>query len=131
MPAFIPDYSKGYYDRSLYQRYRSQAYKEDLWAAQYFYLVREAPLPIDNFLVTATVPAGMPTYAVMTYLPGDTAEETASNKFFHERKLEMTRHIAGGEMKKPPVLCTESDCTLGFPVDKPKFVADALMSFGI
>lgn len=130
MPVFIPS-DKGYFDQSLYPRFHSQSYKEDLWARQYLSLVHDASEPISNYTVTAIVPSGMPVFSVMIDVPGDTAEEKASNDFYKSRKLEMVNHIAGGNLTKPPVWCTESDCSLGFPVLKSKFAADALISFGI
>ena len=131
MPIFIPNDFKGYFDKSLFQRYRSQGFKEDFWAIQHFEILREAAKPIDKYLVTATVPLGIPTYTVMTDDPGHTADEKASSDFYKARKLEMANHIAGGNLTMPPVWCTESDCSQGFPVDKPEFTASALISFGI
>lgn len=130
MPIFIPK-DKGYFDQSLYSRFHSQSYKEDLWARQYLSLVHDRSEPINNYTVTATAPSGMPVFSVMVDLPGDTPEEKASNEFYKTRKLEMVNHIARGNLTKPPVWCTESDCSLGFPVLKSKFSADALISFGI
>lgn len=130
MPILIPR-DKSHFDQSLYPRFRSQSYKEDLWARQYLALVHDASQPINNYTVTATVPSGMPVFSVMVDLPGVTAEEKASNDFYKSRKLEMVNHIARGNITKPPVWCTESDCTLGFPVLKSRFAADALISFGI
>lgn len=130
MPIFIPK-DKGYFDQSLYPRFHYQSYKEDLWARQYLSLVHDRFEPINNYTVTATVPSGMPVFSVMVDVPGDTPEEKASNEFYKTRKLEMANHIARGNLTKPPVWCTESDCSLGFPVLKSKFSTDALISFGI
>lgn len=130
MPVFIPS-DKDYFDQSLYPRFRSQSFKEDLWARQHLALVHQASEPINNYTVTATVPSGMPVFSVMIDVPGDTAEKKASNAFYKSRKLEMVNHIAGGNLTKPPVWCTANDCSLSFPVLKPRFAADALISFGI
>ncbi|MCJ1466842.1 hypothetical protein MMC07_005463 [Pseudocyphellaria aurata] len=130
MPIFVPT-DKTYFDQSLYPRFHSQSFKEDLWARQYFALVHDASKPIDNYTVTATVPSGIPVFSVMTDVPGDTAEEKASNEFYKSQKLELANHVAGGKLTKEPVWCTESDCSLDFPVLKPRFAADALIGFGI
>ena len=130
MPIFVPS-DKGYFDQSLYPRFKHQSYKEALWARQYFALVHDASEPIDNYTVTTTVPSGMPVFSVMVDVPGDTAEEKARNDFYKSRKLEMANHIARGNLTKPPVWCNESDCSLGFPVLKSSFAADALIRFGI
>lgn len=131
MPIFIPNHAKGYFKKSLYPRYRSQGMKEDFWALQYYALRRMASEPINPYLVTATVPSGMPTYAAMVNVPGHTPDEQASNDFYRTRKLAMANHIAGGNLTRPPVFCAESDCTQGFTFDKPEFTANVLIGFGI
>ncbi len=131
MPIFIPKYSKGYFEQSLYPYYHAQSLKEDLWARQYFAIMQLAANPIDDYLVTATVPPGLPTFSIMVDLPGNTTDEKASNQYYKARKLDMMNHMAGGNLTKPPVWCTEYDCTQGFPVDKPKLTAEWLVSFGI
>ncbi len=131
MSIFIPADSAGYYDQSLYSRYRAQGMKEDMWAYQYYYLVNEASSPIDNYLVSTTAPAGMRVYAVMTYNAGSPSTNNASNEFYRERKLEMANHIAGGNLSLPVVWCENANCSLSVPVYQPGWTADALMSLGI
>lgn len=85
--------------------------------------------PIDQYLVTAVVPTGVPTYAVLTDKPSWTDEP--SNDFIRTTKLNMYNHIAGGNLNLPPIYCKDSDCTLGFPVNKTEWTASAIMSFPI
>jgi hypothetical protein len=131
MPIFIPANSTGYFDQSLFPRFRAQGMKEDLWAFQYYSLLDMASGSIDNYLVNTTTPAGMDVYALMTYNAGSPVTDNASNDFYRNTKLGMVNHIAGGNLTAPVVWCKEADCTLGFPVDKPAWTASALMSLGI
>jgi hypothetical protein len=128
MPVFNPGNSTGYFDQSLYSRYRAQGMKEDFWAYQYYELIHEESTSIDNYLVTATVPKGMEVYSVMTYNAGS---DDASNAFYRETKLDMVNHIAGGNLSSPVVWCNDTDCSLSFPVNKPRWTAQALISLGI
>ena len=128
MPVFNPGNSTGYFDRSLYSRYRAQGLKEDLWAYQYYTLIQEEATSIDNYLVTTTAPRGMNIFSVMTYNAGTDA---ASNAFYREAKLDMVNHIAGGNLSLPVVWCNDADCSLSFPVNKPQWTAQTLMSLGV
>lgn len=131
MPIFIPDYSPGYFDQSLYPYYRAQSFKEDFWALQYLYLLALRSKPIDDYLVTAAVPPGLPTFTIMTDILGNSTDEKASNKYYKEQKLAMMAHIAGGKLTQEARFCTEWNCTLGFPVDKPQWTAREIVGFGI
>jgi len=131
MPVFIPDNSTGYFDQSLFPRHRAQGMKEDMWAYQYYELIRQASSSIDNYLVNTTVPAGMKVYALMTFDSGGPTGDAASNNFTRETKLDMVNHIAGGNLSASVVWCSSPDCSLSFPVNKPGWTADALMSLGI
>ena len=131
MPVFIPANSTGYFDKSVYSRFRAQGVKEDMWALQYYLLIQEASTSIDNYLINTTAPNGMAVYAVMTYNAGNPATDDASDDFYRETKLDMANHIAGGNLSAPVVWCNTSDCSLSFPVDKLEWTANALMSLGI
>lgn len=131
MPIFVPNDPKGYYDQSLYNRFRSQAYKEDLWALQYLALVRMASEPIDDYLARTTVPQNMPTYAIITKHTAEPATDNGKTNFYLTSMLDMANHMAGGNLTLPPVLCEELDCSQGNPVTKPQWTADAIMSFPI
>lgn len=128
MPVFNPANSTGYFDQSLYSRYYAQGLKEDLWAYQYYELIQEESSSIDNYLVTTIAPQGMNVYSAMTY---DAGTDAASDAFYRETKLDMVNHIAGGNLSLPVVWCTDTDCSLSFPVNKPQWTAQTLMSFGI
>lgn len=86
-----------------------------------------AAKPIDTYLVTTTVPPGVSTYAILTDKPSWTDE--ASNDFARTTKLDMYNHIARGNLTRPPVFCTDGDCTLGFPVNKTEWTASAIVGF--
>jgi hypothetical protein len=131
MPVFLPSNSTGYFDQSLYPRYRAQGMKEDFWAYQYYALLYEAASPIDNYLVNTTAPQGMKVVAAMTYNASTTTIENASDEFSRQTKVAMANHIAGGNLSLPVVWCTDADCSLSFPVNKPGWTADALISFGV
>lgn len=127
MPIFVPDFSHGYFDQSFYERFRSQSFKEDFWAYQYLQLVDMARKPIDDYLVTTTVPSGLSTYAILTDKPSWNDE--ASNDFARATKLDMYNKIARGNLTLPPVFCKDPDCTLGFPVNKTDWTANAITGF--
>jgi hypothetical protein len=131
MPAFVPSNSTGYFDQSLYPRYRAQGMKEDFWANQYYTLLYEAASSIDDYLVNTTAPQGIEVFAAMTYNASTTTTEYASDEFSRQTKVAMANHIAGGNLSLPVVWCTDADCSLSFPVNKPGWTADALMSFGL
>ena len=131
MPIFIPSNSTGYFEQSLFQRFRAQGMKEDMWAYQYYVLLQETSTSIDNYLVNTTAPGGIAVYAIMTYDAGNPSTDTASNEFYRETKLDMVNHIAKGNLTAPVAWCNSSDCSLGFPVDKPGWTANALISLGI
>jgi hypothetical protein len=126
MPVFIPANSTGYFDQSLYPRYRAQGMKESMWAYQYYSLLDEVSSSIDNYLVNTTTPTGMGVYALITYNSGN-----PSNDFYREAKLSMANHIAGGNLSSPVVWCEYVNCSLSFPVNNPIWTANALMSLGI
>jgi hypothetical protein len=131
MPVFIPANSSGYYARSLYPRFRAQGMKEDMWAYQYYMLLKQASSSVDDYLVNTTAPKDMGVYALMTYNSGNPPTDDASNEFYRDTKLDMVSHIAGGKLKKPTIWCNESDCSLGFPVNKPMWTASALINLGV
>jgi hypothetical protein len=131
MPVFIPANSTGYYDQSLYPRFRAQGMKEDIWAMQYYLLLQEASTSIDNYLINTIAPDGIDVYAVMTYNAGNPTTDIASDDFYRKTKLDMANHIAGGNLSEPVVWCNTSDCSLSFPVNKPEWTANALMDLGI
>lgn len=87
-----------------------------------------ASQPIDNYLANTTVPAGMPTYAVLSKKPIDTVPDEGSNAFYLASVLDLANHVAGGELTLPPVYCTEDDCSQGFLGER---VADVIMSLPI
>lgn len=131
MPIFVPANSTGYYDQSLYQRYRAQGMKEDMWAYQYYSLLEMATSPIDDYLATTSAPRGVGVHTIMTYNARSPNTDNASNDFYRETKLQMVNHIAGGTLSSPVVWCKDVDCSLLFPVNKPRWTANALMSLGI
>lgn len=131
MPIFIPANSTGYFDQSLYQRYRAQGMKEDLWAYQYYSLRSELSIPINDYLINTTVPTGMGVHAIMTYNAGSPTNDNASNNFYRETKLSMANHIAGGNLSSPVVWCKDTNCSMLFPVNSPGWTANALISLGI
>lgn len=131
MPVLNPANSMGYFDQSLYPRYRAQGMKESMWAYQYYSLVDEASSSIDNYLVNTTAPTGMGVYALMTYNSGNPPTDNDSNDFYRETKLNMANHIAGGNLSSPAVWCKNANCSLSFPVNNPVWTANALMSLGI
>jgi hypothetical protein len=131
MPLFVPADSTGYFDQSLYPRYRAQGMKEDMWAYQYYSLLDQASSSIDKYLVNTTAPLDMGVYALMTYNAGSPSTNEASNAFYRQAKLEMANHIAGGNLSSPVIWCKDSDCSLSFPVRKAEWTASALMSLGI
>jgi len=128
MPIFVPSNSTGFSDVSLFSRFRAQGMKEDFWAYQYYTLIQEQSTGLDEYLVNTTVPEGIKVHALMTYNASTDPESAA---FYRNTKLEMVQNIAGGNLSAPVVWCLESDCSLGFPVDKPMWTAEALMSLGI
>jgi hypothetical protein len=128
MPVFNPGNSTGYFDQSLYSRYRAQGLKEDMWAYQYYSLIQEEAGTIDDYLVTTTAPKGINVYAIMTYNAGT---DVASNAFYRTTKLDMVNSIAGGNLTLPVVWCKDTDCSLSFPVNKPRWAAQALISLGV
>jgi hypothetical protein len=128
MPIFVPANSTGFSDGYDFERFRAQAMKEDFWAFQYYTLIQEQSTGLDEYLVNNTVPEGMKVYAMMTY---NSSTDAASSAFYRTAKLDMVNHIAGGNLSAPIVWCLESDCSLGFPVNKPTWTAEALMSLGI
>jgi hypothetical protein len=131
MPIFVPKNSTGYFDQSLYPRFRAQGLKEDFWAAQYYSVVQTAAAPINTYLVNTTAPEGIEVYSIMTYNAGNPTTNIASDEFYRKTKLDMVDHIAGGNLTAPVVWCNNSDCSLSFPVNQPGWTADALMSLGI
>lgn len=131
MPIFVPANSTSYFDQSLYQRYRAQGMKENIWAYQYYSLIQEADSFIDDYLVNTTAPQGMEVFAIMTYDAGNPTTDNASNDFCRQTKLDMADHIAGGNLSLPVVWCTDADCSLSFPVNQPGWTANALISLGI
>jgi hypothetical protein len=131
MSIFIPSNSSGYFDQSLYPRYRAQGMKEDFWAYQYYALLYEDASPIDDYLVNTTAPQGMNVFAAMTYNAGDPTTDIASDNFYRQSKIDMANHIAGGNLSLPVAWCTDADCSLSFPVNKPGWTVDALISFGV
>lgn len=128
MPIFVPKNSSGYYEYSLYERYRAQGLKEDLWAAQYYFLLQEASTPPDTYLTTTTVTPGTKVYAVMTF---NASTGETSNAFFRKQKLGMAEHIGGGNLTEAVVWCSDPGCSLSFPVNRPNWTASALVSLGI
>ena len=128
MPVFVPADSTGYYDQSLYRKYRAQGLKEDLWAGQYYFLLQQSSAPPDNYLMSATVARETDVYAVMTFGAGASAD---SDEFYREQKLGMAEHIGGGKLTKPVVYCSEPGCSMSFPVNMPEWTADALMNLGL
>jgi hypothetical protein len=131
MPIFVPSNSTGYFDQSLYRRYRAQGMKETFWAFQYYLLLQEADSPIDDYLVNTTVPQGIKVFAAMTYNVESSPTDNATNVFYRQTKIAMANHIAGGNLSSPVVWCTDADCSLSFPVNKPGWTASAIMSFGV
>jgi hypothetical protein len=131
MPIFIPSNSTGYFDQSLYPRYRAQGMKEVFWAYQYYTLLQEAVSPIDSYFADTIAPHGMKVFAAMTYNAGNPTTDIASDDFYRQSKIDMVNHIAGGNLSLPVVWCTDSDCSLSFPVNKPGWTADTLTSFGV
>ena len=128
MPVLNPGNSTGYFDESLYSRYYAQGLKEDLWAYQYYELIQEEQTSIDNYLNTATVPQGMNVYSIMTY---DAGTDAASSAFYRETKLDMVNHIARGSLSLPVVWCSDADCSLSFPVNRPQWTAQTLIGLGV
>jgi hypothetical protein len=128
MPIFVPANSTGFSDDDDFERFRTQGMKEDFWAFQYYTLIQEQSTGLDEYLVNNPVPEGMKVYAVMIY---NASTDAGSSAFYRTTKLDMVNHIAGGNLSAPIVWCSEPDCSLGFPVNKPKWTAEALMSLGI
>jgi hypothetical protein len=102
--------------------------KEDIWAAQYFAVRDEASRPWADTNDNLTAPADVPTYAIMSYNSG---HNDASNKFYRDRKLEKASQLAGGNLAQPALWCTDSDCSLAFPVSKSTWTAKALIELGL
>ncbi|KAF7551809.1 hypothetical protein G7Z17_g4751 [Cylindrodendrum hubeiense] len=128
MPIFNPANSTGYFDSSLYPRFHAQSMKEDMWAMQYYALLQMAAGPINDYLANTTVPLGTSTYAIMTYSSGT---DEASDAFYRKQKTQMANNIAGGDLTHPIVWCQTNDCSMSFPVDKPAWTAEKLISLGI
>jgi len=131
MSVFNPANSTGYFDQSLYARYRAQGMKENIWAYQYYSLIDQAASPIDEYLANTTAPEAMGVYALMTYNAGSPSTNEPSNEFYRKTKLSMANHIAGGNLTLPVVWCTNANCSLSFPVNNPVWTASALISLGI
>jgi hypothetical protein len=128
MPVFYPYNSTGYFDAGLYPRYRAQSLKEDMWAMQYYAILEQTSNLIPSYLETQTVPKGMPTFAIMSY---DSGTDAASSAFYREEKLKLMNHIAGGNLTRPVVWCTDPDCSLSFPVTRWSWTASALAGLGV
>lgn len=128
MPLIFPANSTAYFDSDLYPRYHAQSLKEDMWAMQYYAAQQQAASPIPVYLETQSLPQGMPTFAIMSY---DSGTDAASDAFYRQEKLMLADHIAGGNLTRPVIWCTDNDCSLSFPVAKWAWTADALMSLGI
>jgi hypothetical protein len=131
LPLFESADSTGYFDQSLYPRYRAQGLKEDMWAYQYYGILREASTPYGKYAVNTTAPSGMKVYAIMTYNAGNPSTDEASDEFYRRSKLDNADYIAGGNLTSPVIWCKEVDCSLLFPVNKPDWTAIALMSLGL
>ena len=128
MSVFIPSNSTGFFDQSLYSRFRAQGMKEDMWAYQYYALRDMAAGVIDTYLTETAVPPSIPVYTVMTFSASKTA---AGSEFYRQTKLQLAESIAGGNLSSPAIFCTEGDCDLGFPVTKPAWTAASLVALGI
>jgi hypothetical protein len=95
---------------------------------QYFALKDQASSPIPDFLETSSVPAGLPTYAILSYNAG---QDDASSRFYRSQKSAVADKIAGGKLTRPVVWCMEEDCSLSFPVAKWSWTAGVIADLGI
>ena len=127
LPIFIPANNTGYFDKDQYPRYHAQGLKEDLWAMQYYSLRSMTQDPLAPRLENLTTPEGLPLYMIATYNSGT---DEASNSFYRDEKLRLGRAVANGSFKEPVTWCIDG-CDLGFPVTKPFWTADTLISLGV
>src|SRR6187549_1413727 len=105
MPLLVPSKSSTYLFPDLYPRYRAQTLKEDMWAGQYFALLKESLSAFDSTdNVTPIAPSGVPTYAIMTYNSG---QDTASNDFYRNEKVKEADRLAGGKLAGPVIWCKD------------------------
>lgn len=74
------------------------------------------------------LPNNISVYGVATYNSGS---DTASDQFYRDEKVQLANSVSAGNLTKPFVWCKETDCALSFPVVKPAWTADALISLGI
>jgi hypothetical protein len=128
MTVFIPRNSTGFFEKSLYPRFRAQGMKEDMWASQYYALRDMAATSIDTYLTTTSVQSNIPVHAIMTFNAGTNAD---GNEFYRQTKLDTAESIAGGNLSTPVTWCVDQGCDLGFPVKMSAWTADALISLGV
>jgi len=108
-------------------RHRAQGMKEDMWAANYFWLRRQVNEPLSDYLETTVLPPDqIPVYAI---LANNTENDAESNAFYQTEKAKLVEHIAGGELANPIEWCKEEDCSLLMPVDRAEWTAGAIARF--
>jgi hypothetical protein len=95
---------------------------------QYYSLRSMLSDPFSPNLENLVVPRSVPVHMIASYTSGT---DDASSAFYRDEKVRLGRAVAGGQLEKPVTWCTESDCSLSFPVTKPAWTASRLIDLGV